>query len=333
MFYNPFNPNRPAEPALFIDRTDEITDAMRTLFDEAVNINLTGSAGIGKTSFLSKLEEEIRKSHSDTLVVRLFLRGYVTGRTVDLSRLFLLAIADKIWDQIFKGSYSELLELVGQPTPVSAVLSEKKQTFLRVYRVLRSGGIVSQVEESAQIGAKMVLQGSKGEKHTAQYRIDGLYQFEFSRLLAELISILGQPETSRIVLLVDEANYLASEKNREILEANFDILSDRRIGYVFVTFESAKEILPEAKIILHREVHLDIFTDSSMLDQLIGNQCASHIASGHQVLKFSEKARRAIWEKSQGHPLQIQRLCYGAWSTALQEGSTTIDIEHVLATL
>ncbi|MCK5224740.1 hypothetical protein KAR04_08205 [Candidatus Calescamantes bacterium] len=317
------------EPSLFIDREDELSHAMQCLFSEGMNINVFGEPGIGKTSFLNKLRDEIIKAHPDTLVIQLFLLSYVERETVDLARIFLLAIADAIWEEVFKSPYSELMQLLGQPDPASATFSKEKRSFLRIYRLLRSGSISSQVEETAELEGKLVLGAKKGEKYWVQYQISDLFQFEFSRLLSELIPVMEKSKKSRIVILADEANYLRGEKAEQVLRRNFDILLDNRIRYVFVTFESAKKTFYEADKVLHQEVFLGPFPNESVLDQLIDWYCASFASIGEQTLKFTRKARQAIWEKSQGHPFKIQRLCRGAWLNAKHRRSTTVDIEDV----
>lgn len=61
MRYNPFNPQLPARPAIFVGREPEITIfekyLSQTLHGSPMNMSITGNRGMGKTSILCKFEE------------------------------------------------------------------------------------------------------------------------------------------------------------------------------------------------------------------------------------------------------------------------------------
>jgi hypothetical protein len=329
----PFNFVRPTPPFLFIDRKEELEQVKQFLLADESNVNVYGERAIGKTSFLGRIEDEISKIKPEALVIHIYLYGYLQSGNIDLSRLFLLSIADVMWAKFFNTPYSELLNLVGQPEPASASFNKKKQAFIKIYKLLRSGTIISDVEETNEIGGELVLSGKKGEKHSSQYRIEELYQFEFSNLLSELIFLLGKQVNPEIIMMVDEANYLCQKEGEQLLSRNFNILSDGRIRYVFVTLEPAKETFGESRHIFQKEIQLCPFAQETALDELINVYCAEFSSSGLPVLEFSKAARQAIWEHSLGYPYEMQILCYFAWCEAKRANRATIDSSDVIASL
>lgn len=322
----PFMSHGPVDPAFFVERDEHLRVVMGYLLNEGMNVNISGIPGIGKTSFLLKLKKEIESSYPDNLVIHVNLLSFVERENVDLARFFLLTIADALWHEVFNSPYSELLEILGRPDPVSSTFSKDKRTFLRIYRLLRSSRISSQIEQASEVGGNLVISGKRGEKSASQYVISDLYPFEFSRLLDELLPLLEKAGRSRIIILADESNYLNDQDAVGILRRNFDILLDRRIRYVFVTFEPAKNNYYESDKILHVGIRLEPFDDRIILEQLVDMYCSSFEDNS---IKFTTKALDEIWKQSEGHPRVIQSICRGAWLNAAERVSTEVEFEDV----
>lgn len=86
----PFLTCTPIRPKLFIGREKEIQKALESIYAEGSNILIQGEPGIGKTSFLFKLKDEMEKKYNETLVIYLMLISYIYNESLDLSRLILL---------------------------------------------------------------------------------------------------------------------------------------------------------------------------------------------------------------------------------------------------
>lgn len=215
-------------------------------------------------------------------------------------------------------------------------MNKRKRSFIRIYRILRSGIIISTAENTfnIDIGAPGLVSGKKSNKYSSQYQIDGLYQYEFSRLLEELLLILENSKKSKIVLLIDEANYLSDDKSKLLLQKNFDILVDDRLQYVFVSFKQRQNQSDPVKFyvfskILNKNITIAPFSDSSILDEMIELYCKLFKSEGNKILKYNKDVRIAIWEKSKGYPLKLQYLCQDAWINAKKRNNTIITIEDV----
>jgi hypothetical protein len=329
----PFRSTKPVEASEFVDRDHELSVIQKCLLFQGNNVNLFGAPGIGKSSVLRKLQADIATHYKDVLVVHLYLMSFVKSSGTDLARFFLLSVADEMWSRLFKKSYSELLEYLSKPDPASALFNQSMRSFLRIYRLLRSGTISSNIEESSELKGQLLLGAKTGEKYSTQFRIENLFQFEFARLLSELVLILEEHNMRRIVILADEANYLHEDEGKDLLGRNFDILLDPRIRYVFVTLEASKVGLYEADKIFQYQIPLGPFPDIGILHTLINAYCASFVRMGKEPLQFSEASKNTIWELSKGHPKIIQRACELSWISAAETKSRTIDEQNVLSVL
>ena len=73
MRYNPFNPQQPARPDVFVGREPEIVEFEKflnqTMHSSPMNMSITGNRGMGKTSLLDKFEANAKEM--DCLVVHL----------------------------------------------------------------------------------------------------------------------------------------------------------------------------------------------------------------------------------------------------------------------
>jgi len=324
----PYSSHHPVKPELFINRESELNDCVHYVLDNGINVNIYGPPGVGKTSFLYKLESEINHKKPETFVLYLPLLSYVESNTVNLSKLILLSIVESIWTKKLKREYSELLEYLKKPENVGDALDAEVKKLVKIFRILRPSASNSRIENSSEVGAVLVAKATHTEKYGAGYELSELLPFEFSNLLGELIEILQKYSYDEIVLLADEANHLDLEVGVAILQQNFDILLDTRIKYVFVTFEKTTGASYVANKVFQESIALENFKNIATLHLLTDTYNKYINSNGGKALSFAGELLNEIWQNSQGNPKELQRLTGSAYMRALQSGSNSVELSH-----
>ena len=73
MRYNPFNPQQPAKPNIFVGRAKEVhtfeSFLMQTMHNSPMNLSITGDRGMGKTSILNKFEDIAKTNNCLTIKI------------------------------------------------------------------------------------------------------------------------------------------------------------------------------------------------------------------------------------------------------------------------
>jgi len=332
---NPFTPwtsHKTLIPELFINRESELDEAINYLCIENSNVRISGESGIGKTSFLNQLYYIISNEHKNCLTLKLDLFSVLARETIDLSQYFVLAIISKIWETIFKKDYADLMEEIKQPDE-KILKSNEKGRIITLFKLLRSSKFNSSFEKGADIGAKLVFEGSVSTRSSSNFEFNGILPFELDNILIELVTILKNHNKEKIILLIDEANYLNIDSADKIIRKNFNLFLNEFLCYAFVTFSPSLKMSYEAEKIFHRDIIINPFDSLEIVSTLIIIYCDCGNKKNGSNIRFSKESIELIHIFSKGHPRTIQWICHNAWEKAIDLSLDTVEVNLIEETI
>jgi hypothetical protein len=172
------------------------------------------------------------------------------------------------------------------------------------------------------------LEAKTSEKYSRSFDRGLLRPSEFIQLAGELTEILKSKGVTQIIVFGDEANHVSPNVEMELFRSNFEAFSEKNVQFVFAANPRAIESVPKLKEIFPLNVELRGFADSKDLQELINLYLPNYSDNSNEII-YSENAQQRIWQVSNGHPREIQRICRRSYELAIQRKILKIDTELI----
>lgn len=311
-------------PDLVIDRTDELQQAKEALIDRECNVLVLGKRKTGKTSFVGKLGRELEREH--VLVVRVNMLPFADNPATVLREILLL-LCYEIGEHVFKKNAPTLLLSLGEKPPG---LDSEYGRFFQIYRLVRfmSASQTKHFSIGAGLNSPAVgkLEISKAKEERID--IDKLEASEFIKLVHELMDICHRAGYSSVVVIVDEANQLAVQVSKEILQTYFEIFRERQILFVFVADSSLADYRPVLEL-FDTVCTIGPFMSSADVTDLLRLYFLGQLGSDYGD-SFNDNSIGHIYALSKGNPYLVQLLCSAALDEALRRGILPVNESDVV---
>jgi GTPase SAR1 family protein len=328
-----FQPFSPVDPRFFVNRNEEKDLAWRALFRDKVNLLVTGPFGIGKSSFLRKIEHNI-KEQPDLRVfpVQLNMISYAFHEHSFDKFLndLIKQLCASIVTIIFKMDYSEFLEDLYKTPDLGQQLDKRKKTLFRISRFIKSEGYDTSYTSQRQAGVNSILIGKATDSNNISFQVGNITNFEFLMFIDELKQILKDENYDTILFLCDEANKLSEEVNIEIIQKYFEIFASKNIQFIFVTVPDADNKIPEISDAFGCQIRIGNFQSSDSVEELVHLVLDDFRQKGGESILIEKECFDEIHEICNGQPWWIQRLCRRIFESAIEENRSKIDKKFVI---
>jgi len=318
------------DPRFFVNRDEQLTLARKALFRDKMNILITGSYGIGKSSLLRKImDEAINQNSPKVFPVWLNMEIFRIGSFNSFLRELMERICTSIATNIYKMNYSEFLEDLNKHPDLTQLADERRRSLFRIFRLIRGKRYDSTRESIREAGVDTIFVGKAIDSTKISYQIDDISGSEFLLFVDELKQILNNAGYDSILAFCDEANRISEDINVAILQSYFEIFASKEIQFIFVTVPRTGERIPEISNAFGCQIKVGKFPNSDCVEELLQVILNDFENNGGTPIPFNNNCYKKIYEVCDGHPLYIQRLCAVIYETAMMKDLQKIDLEFV----
>lgn len=333
----PFLDGEPVIPPIFAGREKELDEIALSVVDRSQSITISGYDTVGKSSlvatFLADASFSKTLKKGGILPIRISENElYQSIRTDFLSSITHLLCA-KVWTEVFKRNYSELLEET-LLYPRNTDLSKKSWKLLkRIFQIVTSEGIGSSGSRKSEFGGKLVLDGRSSEENQISIQRKGLQPFEFMMLIDEIVGVLAKHDYRKVLFVCDQLNHLPPKVNYELIESYIDVFSSKKIMFILSAEErvSHYENRVDTKDLLDsfsNRVRLSPFESPTIIADVIDSSFAQ---SSAKKLAFSADGVERIFEVTEGYPWFAVRLCDLSYRLALKADADEVGVDFIQA--
>lgn len=315
------------DPRFFVDRNEELSIAWKALFRDRLNLLITGPRGIGKSSFLRKIMQEVSEQPNlKVLPVWLDMQAFHEGPFVNFLNELIERICTTIGTKVLKMNYSELLEDINKHPDLKQLTDKRKHSLFRIYRLVRSKRYDSVRKSLREVGASMIVSGKATESTEVSVQLHDITGYEFLMFIDELKQILIEKGYNTILALCDEANRLSEAINIDILQRYFEIFASKNIQFIFVAAPFAGSKIPEISNAFGCQIKLGKFLNSDCVEELVRCVLDDFDRHGGKSIPFEKICYEKIYDVCEGHPRWMQCLCSQIYETAVTENHTNINM-------
>jgi len=236
----------------------------------------------------------------------------VTADPTDFLGAVLLKLLGSFWGQVLKRPHSELVKAVTSPADIREYVIPQVKMVLDMYRMVRPSSITAALEEHNALGLDKIVKATKEEKISKTIVRGDLIPDEFISLAGELLSALREKGIDRTIIFGDEANHIDPNIETEIIRRNFEVFAGGNVQFVLTARPEVLKEVSHLRDAFPGFLELKPFEDASVLDDLL-----ALYSSGSGSPSFSSDSRHLLWQVTQGHPTEIQRLCQSCVACAI----------------
>lgn len=323
----PFNEEEPVIPPIFVRREKELEELNKSIFSYHESIVITGFDAIGKSSLLSTLLHQMTLNDNTNNFFPIWVNAVQFKLSIGNEFLSIIThqICAKIWTDLFKNPYSELLEGTLIQSRKSKSISKYERTLKRIFKIVTSENLTGLGKLDTEVSGKLFLGGKISESSEISNSRKSLQSFEFLLLLDELMEILDAHGLNKILVLCDQLNHLSAKRNFELFSNYIDVFSSKRIQFVVIAINDSDGIDSLVNSFSSR-MTIGPLNDYNFIETLVNN---SFELNKIEDIEFQSDVYPLIYNITDGHPWWTVKLCNTLFLDARQNSQQVVDEKMV----
>lgn len=279
-----------------IDRQYETKNCIDSILSNEKAI-IIGERGVGKTSLIYKVKDELIKYHSNILPIYIqfspmfFHNGYANVYLYHL----LHTVIKFIWENIIGKDFSDIYNIDDN---ILENYFEKK--IIKIYNLVRISERSEMVAIHKEIGGSFGVSGNFSKENEEENKYIALTNQEivglFKEVCKHLVTYLG---IDTIAFLCDEANNLTEEQQIELEESLISIFDSLNCSFIYV-----------ASIFgTRKNVHFNLFENSIVLEGFDDKKYTKELIfsriKDNNFFSIDDESISIIHNTSKGNPRYI----------------------------
>ena len=325
---NPFNHVTSVIPPWFIGRENELEEIKNCLVVGQSNFLISGQRGYGKSSIARTIYKEISDIGINILTLPMSIFHFYDDKLDQFLGDVIHEICATIWKNLLERDYSELIE-DSLLYPTGKISEKKAKKLHRIYRIITSEKLSAKGTASRSTGAKLVAEASLAEAREVSYQRQPLKPFEFLHLLDELYEILSDLDYDRILVVVDEFNYVSDATNSEFYRRFFEVITSQKIQFGLVGAEFEKNETISFSDPFGTRIDASPF-DIKLIKTLITEYMESF--KKDMPIEFHQESYSYIHALTSGSPHLVQLLCFTTLNNAIKDNLKEINLNFIKRT-
>lgn len=282
-----------------IDRKYETQNCIESILSGGKMI-VMGKRGVGKTSLIYKVRDELIKYHSNIFPLYIqFSPIFInSGHSNAYLTHLLYTVIHVIWKDIIGKDFSDIYNINND-----GLFNDFESRIVKIYKLIRTAEFNQMESSHKEMGLSAGLSGNISKENGKDDKYYALANQEIINLLKEvcehLVTYLG---IETVAFLCDEANNLKENQQIELEESLINIFDSMNCSFIYVSS------LLETK----KNDYFDLFENSIVLEGFNDKKYTKELISSrirdNNLFKIDDESISIIHNTSKGNPRFIIRI-------------------------